>query len=465
MVTILPSSRRARRWSGVGLVAVLVLGALAWFTVGAVRSKNAADAATPSLSALGKKLDKQTIKGAFLARVVGSSCRSVTFVLDGRFLVADHKKPFATAIRVAPGKHRVKARCYDKSGQHVTLSATYIQATTGARTQPSPTGGATGSPPSSSTAPTLAVPATGPIVTVSTSTELTAALAAAESGQTIKLADGVYRGNTQSGDFNASFVVDVGGITITGGRGAVVDGDGPDGRYGLYLSHVSGVTLRGFSVANASKGVVIDASTKVTMDDLAVHDIGAEGVHFRDNTTDSVLQHSQVFATGLSKPQFGEGVYVGSAVSNWGKYSGGQPDASNNNRILDNTITNTGAENIDIKEGTAGGTVQGNRLGAEGIAGKNSADSWIDVKGNNWLIVSNTGTNPTDNPHLLDGFQTHVLTDGAGESNVFRANVLDLGNAAGFGINVTSPGSTHNVVRCDNRVSGAALGLSNVTCV
>ena len=71
------------------MVAVLVLGELAWFAVGAVRSKNAADAATPSLRALGKKLDKQTIKGAFLARVMGSSCQSVTFVLDGRFLVDD----------------------------------------------------------------------------------------------------------------------------------------------------------------------------------------------------------------------------------------------------------------------------------------------------------------------------------------------------------------------------------------
>jgi hypothetical protein len=201
------------------------------------------------------------------------------------------------------------------------------------------------------------------------------------------------------------------------------------------------------------------------MDSLAAHDIGAEGVHFRDNTTNSVLQRSPVYATGLSKPQFGEGVYVGSAVSNWGKYSGGSPDASNGNQILDNTITNTGAEDIDLKEGTVGGTVQGNHLGAEGIAGKNSADSWIDVKGNGWLIVGNTGTNPTDNPHLVDGFQTHVLVDGAGEGNDFRDNVIDLGNAPGYGINVTSPGSTHNVVRCDNTVRGAALGLSNVTCV
>jgi len=45
---------------------------------------------------------------------------------------------------------------------------------------------------------------------------------------------------------------------------------------------------------------------------------------------------------------------------------------------------------MDIKEGTTGGPISGNTFGA-GMSGS-WADSWIDLKGNGWVIQNNHGS-------------------------------------------------------------------------
>lgn len=41
---------------------------------------------------------------------------------------------------------------------------------------------------------------------------------------------------------------------------------------------------------------------------------------------------------------------------------------------------------------------------AAGLAGQNFANSWVDVKGNGWVVRGNTGYNSLGN-----GLETHVL--------------------------------------------------------
>ena len=170
-----------------------------------------------------------------------------------------------------------------------------------------------------------------------------------------------------------------------------------------------------------------------------------------------------VHDTGLTSPQYGEGIYVGSSASNWTTYSGGLPDACDRDQILNNTIARTGAENIDIKEGTVGGLISGNQLDATGISGRNSADSWVDIKGNNWVIKDNTGANPTNNPNFRDGYQTHILVSGDGVGNTFSANVSNLGKAAGYAFRIQTPKKTNNIVTCSNTVTGG-IGLADEAC-
>lgn len=326
-------------------------------------------------------------------------------------------------------------------------------------------GGSDGSSSASTTTSTPAKPreiaTTGSEVTVSNAMELKTALADAKPGMTITLKDGMYLsedlrdGNSdESGRFYATTAgSESARITLRGTRNAVLDGGGPSGGYGLHMTGTHYWNLVGFTVARASKGIVLDGSNHVNIDGIRVTNIGDEGVHFRSHSSDNVIQNSEVDNTGVKSPNFGEGVYIGSATSNWQKHSGGGPDRSDRNSVLNNRITDTAAENVDIKEGSSNGIIRGNYFDGAKIAGENSADSWIDVKGNGYLIENNEGVNA-----LLDGMQVHVLKDGWGENNTFANNKIDV-NADGVGIWIQNTAvDKNNVIRCNNDVKRAKAG-------
>jgi parallel beta-helix repeat protein len=315
-------------------------------------------------------------------------------------------------------------------------------------------------------------------VSVGSAAELTAALADAQPGDVITMAAGEYDGTffaTTSGTADAP-------ITLTGPRTAVLsntkrgcDPNVPDGgkvKYcglGLHLNKVDSWRLTGFSVRDSAKGIVLDSANNNVIDGVEVSDVEDEGIHFRTASADNVLRNSSVHDTGTKQPGFGEGVYLGSAVSNWPKFGengGTGPDRSDRNVVENNEIgPNVAAELIDIKEGTIDGLISGNTFDGDGMTGENSADSWIDAKGNDYVLEKNTGTFSGDGT-FVDGYQTHQQTPDAGCGNTWRANESDLGGASGFAINATNQskcGSNPNVVATDNTVTGAGKGLTNIT--
>jgi len=93
------------------------------------------------------------------------------------------------------------------------------------------------------------------------------------------------------------------------------------------------------------------------------------------------------------------------------------------------------------------------------MSGANYADSWVDVKGNGYLLRANDGVDPTGT--LVDGYQTHVAVSGWGKNNTFEANSSAV-KGPGYAINVQTSG-TGNVVRASNTQTGAAKGLTNIT--
>jgi parallel beta helix pectate lyase-like protein len=323
-----------------------------------------------------------------------------------------------------------------------------------------PNSGAPVSPPASLPAGTVpAAPIaefTCPAATVEVSTadELTAALARAKPGDVIHLKDGTYQ-KPKGGEFTATGQgTEQQPIYLCGGPGAVLQSDGFRSGYVLHLANAAYWRVDGFTVRNGQKGVVVDASHHIALQNLTVVSIGDEAIHLRDNTTDSVVRGNTIRNTGNRRDKFGEGVYVGSAVSNWTSVSGGRPDTSDRNFVLNNTISATTAESVDIKEGTTGGVVAGNTFDGAGFT---DADSWVDVKGNDWLIAGNRGrTSPKD------GFQTHVIIPGWGDRNRFVDNTADVDGGAGVGFYLHHQQS--NQVSCGNEQAGAAKGLSNYPC-
>jgi hypothetical protein len=287
-------------------------------------------------------------------------------------------------------------------------------------------------------------------VSVSTADQLTAALKAARPGAVITLAAGTYSGRfeaTRPGTAKKP-------IYLCGPRTAVLDGGSVGKGYALHLAGASYWRVNGFTVQNAQKGVMLDGVTGVGLQNLLVQQIGDEAVHLRTGSSLNVVRGLTIQQTGLRKPKFGEGVYIGTAQSNWCSVNDCQPDHSDGNFVVGNTISATSSEAVDIKEATSGGVLADNQF--EG-SGTTAADSWVDVKGNGWLIMGNTGSHSP-----LDGYQVHEILDGWGSRNLFVANVSEL-DANGYAIKVTK---THdgNVVRCNNRVTAAGQGLTNITC-
>lgn len=331
---------------------------------------------------------------------------------------------------------------------------------------PSPTATPTATPPTSP--PPTSPPPGGTDVNVSTAAQLTQALAAATAGQTIHLAAGTYKG--------AFFAYQNSGtasrpITLTGPATAVLTSDGgcdpnaPSGvsycGYGLHLNHASWWRLTGFTVADSAKGIMLDNSTHNLIDGVEVRGIGQEGVHFRRFSSDNTIQHSFVHDTGTSSPDFGEAVYLGSANSHWRDPGIGGPDTSDRNEVLGNRLgPNVAAEEVDVKEGTTGGVISGNTFDGTGESGANSAESWVNAKGDDYRIDGNHGTHA-----FLHGFKVRVVVSGWGCGNTFHGNDANVG-AGGYGFSISSSnnscGSDPNQVFSDNTVENAGSGFADI---
>jgi Right handed beta helix region len=320
--------------------------------------------------------------------------------------------------------------------------------------RPSRTPGA----PASSSPPAIPVAGSPPgcaaagAVQVATASALTAALAGARPGERIVLAPGVYQGNFTAGVSGTAAAP----ITLCGGRDAVLSGGDIRHGYVLHLDKASWWRVEGFTVEDGQKGVVTDGVTHDLIDSLDVHTIGDEGIHLRSFSSDNIIMNSVVRQTGLNVQFFGEGIYVGSAHSNWCQYSNCQPDESNDNVIEGNTVSDTTAENVDIKEGTTGGTIEGNTFNGAGMV-ESAAKGWVNVKGNDWTIEGNTGVDSWEN-----GYEVHQVYPGWGYGNVFRDNRADV-NGSGYGIYVQSK-HLNTIVDCNNIVTAAQRGFSPVAC-
>ncbi len=300
------------------------------------------------------------------------------------------------------------------------------------------------------------------IVNVSNATELKAALLNAKPNDEIVMADGVY---------NGKFVVDAGAdgtaakpVILRGSRNVVLDAGSTNTGYVLHLQADYWI-VKGFTITNGLKGIMADGINNTVIDGVKVYNIGEEAIHLRKFSSNNTIQNTDISNTGLKTADYGEGIYIGSAKNNWATYTNGDPDRCDANKILNNKMgPNITAECIDIKEGTTAGIIRGNTFDATGITGANSGDSWIDVKGNNYLIENNTGTNPGGSI-FKDGYQVHVAVNGWGNNNEFKNNNCTV-NATGYGFNIQLSGSngttTGNKVYANNTVTGAAAGVSNI---
>jgi hypothetical protein len=289
-------------------------------------------------------------------------------------------------------------------------------------------------------------------ITVSTSAQLAGALAIVRPGDTIQLAaNTTFKGTfqaTRSGTASKR-------ITLSGPRSAVIDGTGGGRTLELTGSHW---TITGFRITGGQKGLMALGVHNTEVRGLKVDGIGHEAIHFQYTSTDNVVRDCEISNTGLEYAGYGEGVYFGSANSNW---PNGQADRSDRNKALNNRFgPNVRAEAIDIKEGTTGGELSGNTFDGTGMAGEHSADSWVDVKGNGYRISNNAGHRIFVASSNHGGFEVHQQLSGWGMNNTFSNNTADPQSQYAWGFYAQS--ANGNKFCASNKVSNAGRGFSNI---
>jgi Right handed beta helix region len=301
---------------------------------------------------------------------------------------------------------------------------------------PDPNPGPTPTPPPSSSGCNAGDRA----VNVSSATELKSALGAAQPGDCITMAAGNYNTGqvviSRSGTSSQR-------ITLTGPRGAIMTGFlNPKANYW---------TFEGFTVTGGLWGIYSDPGSWNVFDGLEIHHTQQEAIHLHLASKHNVVSNNYVHHTGTVRPEVGECVYLGSGADG---LSGTNP--ADSNQVLNNLLTDCGAEGVDVKEGTTGNLIQGNTITNVGLAKSIGSDAGIAIRGSGARVYDNT---ITGTPRYSMQVWPEV---GWGNNNVLRGNKMSGIPSGYYGIQVRAGYESGTTITCDNTVTGAQL--SNIAC-
>ena len=284
--------------------------------------------------------------------------------------------------------------------------------------------------------------------TVTTLTQLRAAVSAAVPGTVIKLAPGTYRGGitvTASGTKEKP-------IWICGPSTAILDNGNFQSKNGVLLQEVSYVNVAGFTVQNFRKGAVVSNSSNTSIADLTIREIGEEALKIRYNSSDTVIQYNTVRGTGRAVSMYGEGVYIGTSPQNWCDVLACKPDASVRTQVIGNDIAGTTADPIEAKPATSSGTIRGNKV--DGAALKD-VTSLIAVKGRDYLVTENIGTSGKGSGIVV----IEAEVKGEGSDNFFANNSMRVPRGS-FAVDI-GPGASGNIVDCTNKAPTTGSSRTN----
>lgn len=302
-------------------------------------------------------------------------------------------------------------------------------------------------------------------VTVTDTATANAAIASAQPGTTIRLADGVY-GPLVVNDKHGTAADR---ISICGSRDAVIspfpDTTNMVDEMGVRLSGSSYITLNGFTVRNAQKGVALANTSNSRIYGLRVQNTAQGGIYAQTGSSDNLIAANHISDTGLDKTipkqgiwhqdgRYGEGIYIGNSQGNDTCEPDCNSDASDRNIVVWNTISDVTAEGIEAKETSTGGLIYNNTIVFSALPEK-SIYAALQVKGDDYLVMGNTVTSG-----LRFGMRTTTTQVGArdwGYRNVFAGNAITLTGAIeppelGF----LEREGNRNVFGCDNTLTSSS---------
>ncbi|MFD3443001.1 right-handed parallel beta-helix repeat-containing protein [Microbacteriaceae bacterium 4G12] len=289
-------------------------------------------------------------------------------------------------------------------------------------------------------------------VEVSTFSQLKAAVAAAQPGSVIRLQPGTYVGYVL---LAASGTEDK-PIWLCGPRTAILERENTSAGFAVHVQGAEHVIVSGMTIRNATQAVAVSSSSHVTVSDVHASNIGQEAIKIRYGTTDSTVIGNTIRNTGVVLPEYGEGIYLGTSPARWCEYTNCLPDRSDRNVVAYNDIAGTRADPIEAKQGTTGGTIIGNRIDGAALT---EVTSLIYVKGNDYLIRDNVGTNAKGDAFIANF--DYASEPEWGKRNVFVNNSATVLTSR-YGVYVRT--DYGNLVACNNTTAGTTTSITNVEC-
>ncbi len=266
----------------------------------------------------------------------------------------------------------------------------------------------------------------GRTVLVTDTQSLIDALADARAGDEVVLREGIYENGKWIGKW-AVFFAEASGtaaqpITIRSedpDHPATLCGVDQENKIVLWITgdywHIENLRC-----CEAQKGIVLDRSCHSVISGCEVYNVGLEGIHLRDDSAYCLIENCKIHDTGTVKPQYGEGIYIGSAI--------GTEDYGfecHYNTVRGCEISRVAAECIDIKEFTCGTLVEDCTFDGSCISGENGANSFIEIKGNDVVIRNNTGCRNGCEQQLY-GFDLYAPLPEWGQNATIYQNTLYL---------------------------------------
>ncbi len=280
-------------------------------------------------------------------------------------------------------------------------------------------------------------------------------------GATILVAPGTYVGvRATSGNSHDHFFTSKNGTaakpirlkSCDPSRPAVFSGDGAgDGSYVLHLTGDYWI-VEDIVVTAGTKGIIVDNGNHNILRRVEVHTTGDEAIHLRDGSSYSLVEDCYIHDSGVVRPEYGEGIYVGSDDA------AAYDHTSIANIIRGCRFIRVSAEHLDVKEGTDGTIIENCTFDGTGLSGLHSADSFVDLKGVNAIARNNVGYR-RGNTNILDAFQVRVMASqpyATGKNNTLCNNTMDLDKGTGVVVRVVSPASG-TVCYGNVRVGGGTL--------
>ena len=249
---------------------------------------------------------------------------------------------------------------------------------------------------------------------VSTVEELHQALEKVKPGQTIFIAPGVYDYSTYEN--RTTFKLKAVGtesspVTLTAQdpinppllRGPIIKSSSV-----LYITGNYWI-IENIRLGFSSQAIYFEKSNHNIIKNVEMYSLGSQGLLLREDSSYNLIQNCHIHHTGIHNEMYGYGIVFG--------------HKSDYNVVKGCIFRDISSENIWVKEYSTGNEIVGNIFFGDGINGKNEADCFISISGNDTYIHDNVAYR-NSNQYIAAAFRIKKAVEDSGDGSKFVNNVL-----------------------------------------